>query len=73
MKLNRICVLYFSPTGGTERIARLLAEKLAARLNLEQEFFDFTRPENRQAEYRFGPEDLLVMASPYTPAVCPTS
>lgn len=64
MRLKRVCVLYFSPTGGAEKIARLLAGELAGRLGLEQEFFDFTRPAGRRAEYRFGPEDLLVMASP---------
>ena len=64
MNLKKICVLYFSPTGGTEAIARSVAGELAARLNLEQRFIDFTRPENRREEYRFGAEDLLVMASP---------
>ena len=64
MRLKRVCVLYFSPTGGTEKIARAVAGELAGKLGLEQEFFDFTRPKDRQAEYRFGPEDLLVMASP---------
>ena len=64
MNLKRLCVLYFSPTGGTERIARFAAGELAGRLGLEPEFIDFTRPEARQAEYRFAPDDLLVMASP---------
>lgn len=64
MKLKRICALYFSPTGGTEKIARLVAGSLAAELNLEQVFIDFTKPEKRQAAFRFGADDLLVMASP---------
>lgn len=62
--MKRLRVLYFSPTGGTEKIARLAAGELAVRLDLEPEFIDFTRPADRQAEYRFGPEDVLVMASP---------
>ena len=64
MNIKRICVLCFSPTGGTEKIARLVAGELAGPLGLEPVYFDFTKPENRQTEYRFGPEDLLVMASP---------
>ena len=64
MNIKRVCVLYFSPTGGTEKIARFVGGELAARLGLEPEFINFTRPENRQTEYRFGGEDLLVMASP---------
>ena len=62
--MKKLHVLYFSPTGGTEKIARLFAGELAVRLGLEPEFIDFTRPADRQTEYRFGPEDLLVMASP---------
>ena len=64
MNIKRICVLYFSPTGGTEKIARLAAGSLAEKLGLEPEFINFTKPENRQAEYRFQADDLLVMASP---------
>ena len=64
MKIKKMYVLYFSPTGGTEKIARFVADELAGALELEQEFINFTRPENRETEYRFGAEDLLVMASP---------
>lgn len=64
MELKRICLLYFSPTGGTERIARFAAGALAERLGLEQTVIDFTTPEKRRREYRFGPDELLVMASP---------
>ena len=35
MKLERLRVVYFSPTGGTERIARGVAEELGRRLGLE--------------------------------------
>ena len=62
--MKKLHVLYFSPTGGTEKIARLAAGELAVRLGLEPEFIDFTRPADRRTEYRFGPEDILVMASP---------
>lgn len=63
MDLKRICVVYFSPTGGTEHVARLVAGELAAALGLEQEFIPFTLPQQRQ-ERRFGPSELVVMASP---------
>lgn len=62
--MKKLYALFFSPTGGTEKVARLAAGELAAGLGLEPEFIDFTRPADRQAEYRFGPEDILVMASP---------
>lgn len=64
MDLKRMFVLYFSPTGGTERVARLAAGTLAEKLGLEPEYINFTKPENREREYRFRRDDLLVMASP---------
>ena len=64
MNITKLHVLYFSPTGGTEKIVRTVAGALAGHLGLEPKYINFTKPENRQTEYRFGPEDLLVMASP---------
>lgn len=64
MDMKRMIVLYFSPTGGTEKIARVVAEELGRRLGLEPEYISFTRPGEREREYHFGPNDLLVMASP---------
>lgn len=64
MNIRRLCVLYFSPTGGTEKIARFVAGELAQKLGLEDEYISFTKPGEREKEYRFGPGDLLVMASP---------
>lgn len=64
MNIRRICALYFSPTGGTEKIARFVTEELARHLGVETAYIDFTRPENRQSEYHFAADDLLVMASP---------
>lgn len=64
MEIKRICVLFFSPTGGTARIARFAAETLAVCLGKPVEEFDFTKPEQRQREYHFDADDLLVMASP---------
>ncbi len=64
MTIKRICALYFSPTGGTEKIARYVTEELAQHLGGEPAYINFTQPENRQREYHFEADDLLVMASP---------
>lgn len=64
MNLKKVNTIYFSPTGGTEKIVRLVAGNLADRLGLQQNFYDFTKPENRQNEYHFEKDELLVMASP---------
>ena len=64
MEIKRVCLLFFSPTGGTEKIARLVTQTLAEKLNAKTAVFPFTLPEHRQAEYHFNTNDLLVMASP---------
>ena len=64
MEMKKLYVLYFSPTGGTEKIARYAAGELGKRLYLEPEYISFTKPAEREKEYRFGPQDLLIMASP---------
>lgn len=48
MKINRICTVFFSPTGGTKRAACALAEQLAALLGIAAEYFSLTLPEDRQ-------------------------
>ena len=64
MDIKKIYVLCFSPTGGTAHIAQAAADVLARRLGAEQERIDFTLPPHRQTQYRFRPDELLVMASP---------
>lgn len=64
MIIQKINVLYFSPTGGVERIARFVSGELGRQMNLEPEYINFTRPKDRRTEYRFSPETLLVAASP---------
>ena len=64
MDIKKIYVLCFSPTGGTARIAQAAADVLARRLGAEQKRIDFTLPPHRQTQYRFRPDELLVMASP---------
>ena len=64
MEIKTIRALYFSPTGGTEKILRAVAGALGQRLGLEPEYTSFTKPSEREAEFHFGPQDLLVMASP---------
>ncbi len=64
MKLQRITALYFSPTGGTRRAARFVAEDLARRLSLETRFIDLTGPEARKEDRRFCAQELVLAAVP---------
>lgn len=62
--MNRVCCVYFSPTGGTKLLASTVASAMAEELKLPLEHFDITLPQAREQEYNFGTEDLVVIASP---------
>lgn len=64
MKLRRVCAVSFSPTGGTRRAALFLAGELAALLGAGLEEIRFTTPKERAEPLRFGPDELVVAASP---------
>lgn len=65
-----IKTIYFSPTGGTEKIAKIFSGELSRCLSLmsggsdaEVEYFDVTLPEAREEELHFS-DDLVVVAMP---------
>ena len=60
-ELKGIKTVYFSPTGGTEKIAKIFSEELS--LSLSVEYFDVTCPEARENELSFS-QDLVVVAMP---------
>ncbi len=64
MELNRIWGIFFSPTGGAQRIARQITESLARQLDIPLEWIDFTLPQSRRNPYSFGPNELVVVAVP---------
>lgn len=64
MILNQIYSLYFSPTGGTKTVIDSLANTLAGLLNLPVHSIDLTRLENRQKEYHFTNDALVIIGTP---------
>ena len=64
MNLQRICTVFFSPTGGTKRTARILADALAQTLHLEQMQIDLTLTASRKQHYDFSQNELVIVASP---------
>lgn len=62
--MKRVCCVYFSPTGGTELVARTVAQAMAETLGLPLEYFDITLPKAREQTYSFGAENVLVLATP---------
>ena len=57
MNIKKSSALYFSPTGGTKKIA----EHIASGLCDAAEFLDVT---SSGRELAFGPEDFVVIAAP---------
>ncbi len=64
LSVERIWVIYFSPTGGTKTLATLLADRLGERLGLPVSEIDFTAPAAREESRCFGSDELVVFASP---------
>ncbi len=64
MKVQQVYALYFSPTGSTFKVAKAIGEKLADAFDTTMIEINFTKPENRKNIWKFGPDDLLVAASP---------
>ena len=57
MDIKKASALYFSPTGGTKKIAERIAERVC-------ESADFLDVTVRAQELDFGPEDFVVIAIP---------
>ena len=64
MEIKRVCVLYFSATGNTEKTAAAIGETLAEQLGVPMERMPFTKPAERAQDYVFGAGDLVVAGAP---------
>lgn len=65
MEARQIHGLCYSATGVTEKVTRILMEALEKELDLPQAVFHgFRKPDERSADYVFGPGDLVVVGSP---------
>ena len=53
MEMKKVWAMYFSPTGGTEKVVKGTAEALAAKLGLPLEVYDWTLPGVREKEALF--------------------
>lgn len=64
MKIRRVCALYFSATGNTDKTVSTLAEALATAWQVPLERFPFTKPGERDKEYTFTETDFTVIGAP---------
>lgn len=64
MQIKRVCALYLSATGNTEKAVCTVAETLAARWDVPLERLPFTLPAEREKEYAFTDTDFVVVGTP---------
>ena len=64
MKIEKIWAVSYSATGSTDRVVRTIAQALAEKLVLPWKDLPFTRLADREKEYSFTENDLVVMGTP---------
>lgn len=63
---DKVCAMYFSGTGTTEKMACYIAKRLFEKIseNLKYEDFDFTKPNARKTVKSFTKNDIVVLGMP---------
>ena len=64
MTIKNIYTVYFSPTGGTRKIAEALANELSKLLHVSIQNINLTMLKNRQRSYDFDSDSLVILAAP---------
>lgn len=64
MEIRRVCAVYYSATGTTERVVLTAARTLADRLGAPLETLNISTPAAREPEQRFSTGDLVVAGTP---------
>ena len=64
MQAKKIWAMYWSATSTTKTVVTAVAGKMADKLGLPLEEYDFTLPAARQDAPDFGPEDVVVFGTP---------
>ena len=64
MEIRKVWTLCYSATGTTDKAVNTIGEELAAKLELPLERLSFTRPAERDREYTFSENDLVVVGTP---------
>lgn len=64
MKISCVKAVFYSATGNTEGVVTAIAEKIAGKLGVPMETYDFTLPGNRTEEQTYSPSDVVVFGTP---------
>lgn len=62
--IKKVWGMYFTGTGTTEKVVTHIGRKIAEKLGIEYEDYDFTLPKVRKVEKSFTEEDLVVFGTP---------
>lgn len=62
--IKKVWGMYFTGTGTTEKVVTHIGKKIAEKLGVEYEDYDFTLPKARKVEKSFTEEDLVVFGTP---------
>lgn len=62
--IKKVWGMYFTGTGTTEKVVTHIGKKIAEKLGVEYEDYDFTLPKVRKVEKSFIEEDLVVFGTP---------
>lgn len=64
MQVKRVWAMYWSATDTTKKVVTTAARKMAEKLELPLEVYDFTLPAARQGAPAFSAEDVVVFGTP---------
>ena len=64
MTIQNIYTVYFSPTGGTQKVAVALSDNLSQILHIPAQNINLTNLANRQIRYDFDSKSLVILAIP---------
>ena len=64
MKITQITVIFYSATGNTKKVITRIAKNIQDLVQVPINYINYTRPQNRQASYSFGNDELVLFASP---------
>ena len=64
MAIKNIYTVYFSPTGGTQKIAISMSDNMSQLLHIPSQNIDLTNLSNRQILYDFDSDSLVILAIP---------
>ena len=64
MEIKRVWAMFWSATGMTEKVVRVIAETMAETLAVPLAVYDFTLPQARQSAPAFAPDEVVVFGTP---------